>query len=96
MTSQSNERLCACTHHIVVDRVQRVQETRRTPSTATDNKGLLRRVVRELRPWRLVLLRKVVERASASESDESDGARGLQEALPEGGFEWGRGLDVPM
>ena len=71
------------TYHVVVNRVQRVQQTRRAPSTAAYYERLLRRVVRELIAWCPVLLREIVERAAGCESDEGDCSSRLQKALPQ-------------
>ena len=71
------------THHIVVLRIQRVQQTRCTPTAAADHKRLLGRVVRELGAGRLVLLGIVVERTTTGEGDEGDATSDLEETLPE-------------
>ena len=48
----------------------------------------------ELLARRPVLLSKVVERAATGDSDEGNGARDLEEALPKRGLDGGRrGLD---
>lgn len=86
--------ICANTHDIVVRRVEGVKKAGGAPAAAADDEGLLGGIVGELLAGRAVLLGVVVERCAAGDGDEGDGARDLEEPLPEGGPDGGRGLDV--
>ena len=78
------------THHIVVIGIKRVEKACCTPATAANNESLLRGVMRELGPWRLVLLGEVVERHATGDSDQCDASCCLKKPPPKGAFRRGR------
>ena len=94
---QSKGEIVMGTYNVVILRVQRVQQTRRTPSASKDHDCLLSGVVWLLGAGSTVLVSDIVEETACGDNGEKSDATGcLQDALParRAWRRWGRRLKV--